>query len=67
MKLKIKTLLALFLIVSVLLVSILSVSANNQTQNSEIRYTQKVVSVVYDNSGSMQGQKNDYSLYALQM
>ena len=47
--------------------SLLSVSAANAAGGGGARYTQKIVSVLYDNSGSMQGDKNNYALYALQM
>ena len=44
------------------------IAAADTNQAGDVRYTQKIVSVLYDNSGSMSSSnKNDYALYALQM
>ena len=36
-------------------------------ESSEVRYTQKIVSVVYDNSGSMYGNKTHLAAYSMKM
>ena len=47
---------------------VFAVSAAPQSKDGDIRYTQKIVSVLFDNSGSMeQIQRKEYALYAVQM
>lgn len=49
-------------------ISAFPVAAAESKSSDEVRYTQKIVSVLYDNSGSMISEnKNEYALYALQM
>lgn len=45
-------------------------SQNTAGTGSEVRYTKKIVSVLFDNSGSMDNKidcRNDYALYSIQM
>lgn len=43
-------------------------TAAAQSDTSDVRFTKKIVSVLFDNSGSMNNQnRNEYALYALQM
>ena len=67
---------ALFLILTFLLtLSAMAVSGSGaqdqtntpQSNSSEVRYTKKVVSVLYDNSDSMIGDGQMYAMYAMQM
>ena len=48
--------------------SVFPAAGAGDQKDSDVRYTQKIVSVLYDNSGSMTSDnKNEYALYALQM
>ena len=65
---------AVALVVALLISSLAVIPASAATGSAgsspgtDVRYTQKIVSVLYDNSGSMNSDmKNEYALYALQM
>ncbi len=67
-------LIAMLMVLMSLSVCILPVGADNtstsQTADDEVRYTKKVVSVLFDTSGSMNNtsdHRNEYALYAIQM
>ena len=57
---------SIFLILCVFAFLIVCVPKTN-VKAAETDYTKKVVSVVYDNSGSMQGDKDAYATYSLQL
>ena len=61
----ISLLLCIFMMMS--LFAVFPTYAADKGVDGDLRYTQKVVSVLYDNSGSMIGEKNQYALYSLQM
>lgn len=69
---KAKGMLSFLLVIMLLLgsISVLCVPAKAQTgnNNNDVRYTKKIVSVLFDDSGSMNDQQRiDYALYSIQM
>ncbi len=68
MKLRVRVAAALLVVSCLLSCGFVIPTSAADSGNSDVRYTQKIVSVLYDNSGSMLSQnKNEYALYALQM
>ncbi len=67
MKYRFKINLILCVIPFLLLIFLFPFSQPNQVKASDVNYNQKVVAVVYDDSGSMSGSRHGYAKYAMQV
>ncbi len=67
MKFRLKIILTLIIIPLLLFINTVAFSQSARVKASDNSYNQKIVAVVYDDSGSMSGNKHAYAKYAMQV